>query len=264
MKVLPKLVRTLRLFSDGGTLDFAEITARTGLTRSNQAHILHALCENRLLEKSAFGRYRAGAGLWELAGAGGARAALRMLSTNAASAVADTLHELGVVVCRSAGRRITLAKVQPERTVRLAIADRPMEHSGWYSLSAGRLLLALQSDDEIAAVVRQTGLPSPEEWPEVHDMPSLLRAAAAIREAGQVVLLRENGKITSVAVPVPDASGAPVLALSTVYITGSRDDSDDAVLKRLGAIAEDLAAQLRFHGIALDALPEDDFNHPNP
>jgi len=256
MKVLPKLIRTLRLFADGATLDFAAITASTGLTRSNQAHILHALCENHLLEKSSFGRYRAGAGLWELAGAGAARAALRMLANNAAAAVAGTLNELGVVVCRSRARRITLAKVQPERMVHLAIADRHPEHSGWYSLSAGRLLLALADGDTAAEIVRAAGMPAPGEWPGVHDAASLRCAAAAIRAARQVVLHRENGKITSLAVPVRDASGAPVLALSTVYITGSRSDSDEAVLDRLGAIAEDFAAQLRFHKIALEALAE--------
>ena len=57
MKVLPKLVKVLELFSNGDTLAFAEIVERTRLSRSNVAHILSALCDNQLLAKSSFGHY---------------------------------------------------------------------------------------------------------------------------------------------------------------------------------------------------------------
>ena len=68
MKVLPKIVQILELFSNGDTLPFAEIVERTGLTRSNAAHILSALCETQLLAKSSFGHYCMGEKLYELAG----------------------------------------------------------------------------------------------------------------------------------------------------------------------------------------------------
>ena len=254
MKVLPKMIRTLELFSDGNELEFAAIVSRTGLTRSNQAHILRALCDNRLLEKTGFGRYRLGAKLFELVGGSRERSLLQMLAQRAADNIAGNLRELGVAVAFWRNQRITLAKARPERMVQLSIADRKFDRSGWYTLSSGRLLLALQSDSVILAVLQSVGLPVPSEWPEATDRENLFRQIRRIRAERRVVMRRDNGQLTSIAVPVRDAADADSLALSTVYITGSRQESDQAVVAELRRIAADTAAQLRFHHIAVRDL----------
>ncbi len=250
MKVLPKIVRMLTLFSHGGEFGFGEIVERTRLTRSNAAHLTSALCECGLLEKSGYGKYRIGPMLFELTGGSREAAQLAMFAERAAANIAGELGELGVVGCFWRDRRITLAKAFPDRMVQLRIADRWFENSGWYRLSSGRLLLAMQPDDRIAAVIEQIGLPPAEAWPEAVTMEGFRAEIERIRTRREVVMQRENGSLTSLAVPVQDADGADSLCVSTVYVTGRKSLSDAEVVDRLRSIASDLETQIVFHHLA--------------
>lgn len=254
MKVLPKIIHTLELFGNDATLEFAEIVRLTGLSRSNTAHIVSALCANRLLEKSAYGQYRLGPRLFELTGGNRQHSQLLMLAERSASGIAGMLHELGVVVGFWRNRRITLAKVQPESMVRLNIADRWFDKSGWYCHSGGRLLLALQPDAIVDAIVSEVGPPAPEAWPEAVSEAGLRCEIARIRQQRQVVMQRENGRITSLAVPVQDAGGYDSLCVSTVYITGHRQPGDADTIVRLQEVAADFNAQLIFHQIVVNRI----------
>ena len=254
MKVLPKIIKVLELFSQGGTLAFAEIVERTQLTRSNAAHILSALCENQLLTKSSFGHYCIGPKLYELTGGNFRQNILNMLSQHSADRIASELGELGVVVAFWNAQRITLAKVQPEGMVQLSIADRWFEKSGWYRLSAGRLLLALQSDEVIESIVQKIGLPSASEWLEAITPEKFAAQVQHIRQTRQAVVMRENGRLTSLAVPVKDASGADTLCVSTVYITGSHQEERIELIGKLRKIAGDLHDQVVFHHISMQDM----------
>ena len=254
MKVLPKIIKVLELFSQGGTLAFAEIVERTQLTRSNAAHILSALCENQLLTKSSFGHYCIGPKLYELTGGNFRQNILNMLSQHSADRIASELGELGVVVAFWNAQRITLAKVQPEGMVQLSIADRWFEKSGWYRLSSGRLLLAMQSKEVIENIVQNIGYPSAAEWPEAITHEKFSRQLELIRQQELAVVMRENSRLTSVAVPVKDASGKNVLCVSTVYITGRHQLDDQAIVARLREIADELHQQICFHHISVQDI----------
>lgn len=254
MKVLPKIIKVLELFSNGDTLAFSEIVERTGLSRSNAAHILSALCDNQLIAKSSFGHYCMGTKLYELAGGDCRQNILNMLAQRSADRIASELGELGVVVACWQNQRITLAKVQPESMVQLSIADRWFEKSGWYRLSSGRLLLALQSDDVINNIVEHVGLPSAAEWPEAFTGEKLLEQISVIREKRFVALMRENSRLTSVAVPVKDAAGHDSLCVSTVYITGHHSKSDEEIIACLNSIADELHEQICFHNISIQDI----------
>ncbi|MBR2356728.1 MAG: helix-turn-helix domain-containing protein [Lentisphaeria bacterium] len=254
MKVLPKIVQVLELFSNGDTLPFAEIVKRTRLTRSNAAHILSALCENQLLAKSSFGHYCVGRKLYELTGGYCRQNILNMLAQRSADRIATELGELGVVVACWQAQRITLAKVQPESMVQLSIADRWFEKSGWYRLSSGRLLLALQDDLTVKTIIDHVGLPSPAEWPEAFTREKLQCEIAAIRQQRFAAVMRENSRLTSLAVPVKDAAGQESLCVSTVYITGRKKESDDEIRAVLEDIAGELHEQICFHNIVIQNI----------
>ena len=251
MKVLPKLIQVLELFSSGDTLSFAQIVERTGLSRSNAAHIVKALCSNDLLTKSGFGRYCMGAGIFRLTGGDFRQNLLYMLAQRGADRIASELDELGVVVACWHKQRITLAKVHPERMVQLSIADRWFEKSGWYRLSSGRLLLALQDDQSIDEIVSAIGLPSAAEWPEAITREKLQKEVELIREKRCSVVMRENRRLTSVAVPIQDASGSDSLCISTVYITGHHQLDDAQIMEHLKRIAGELHSQICFHHISV-------------
>ena len=252
MKVLPKIVQILELFSNGDTLPFAEIVERTGLTRSNASHILSALCENQVLAKSSFGHYCIGKKLYELAGGTYRQNILSMLVQRCADRIASELGELGVVAACWKNRRMTLAKVQPKSMVQLIIADHWFEKSGWYRLSSGRLLLALQSDHVIHAVIDSVGLPSPAEWPEAFTKDKLLDQLAIIRKKRFVAVMRENNHLTSLAVPVKDAAGHDTLCLGTVYMTGRH--AEDKIRQDISKIADELHEQLCLHNISIQDI----------
>ena len=254
MKVLPKLVQVLELFASGDTLSFAQIVERTNLTRSNAAHIVKALCANDLISKTKFGYYCMGPKIFALAGGDFRQNLLYMLAQRGADRIASELDELGVVVACWRNQRITLAKVQPERMVQLSIADRWFEKSGWYRLSSGRLLLALQSDSAIQEIVGSIGLPSAAEWPEAISPEKLQQEIARIRQQRYAAVMRENRRLTSLAVPVQDAAGADTLCVSTVYITGRHQLGDQAILEHLQSIADELHSQICFHHISIEDI----------
>jgi len=254
VKVLPKLVRVLELFAHGDVLPFAQIVERSQLTRSNTAHIVSALCENGLLTKTAFGYYCMGHKIFELAGNDCHQNLLNILAQRSADRIATELGELGVVVAFWQQQRITLAKVQPEGMVQLTIADRWFARSGWYRLSSGRLLLALQDDSTIAAIIRQVGLPTAADWPEAISEEKLFGQIRLIRAERRALAMRENGKLTSLAVPVKDASGRDSLAISTVYITGSKPIARSEIFLKLQQIADELHNQIKFHHIVVDNI----------
>ena len=95
MKVLPKLVQVLELFASGDTLSFAQIVERTGLSRSNAAHIVKALCDNDLLARTGFGQYCMGTGIFRLTGGDFRQNLLYMLAQRGADRIASELDELG-------------------------------------------------------------------------------------------------------------------------------------------------------------------------
>ncbi|MBE6366864.1 MAG: hypothetical protein E7052_03005 [Lentisphaerae bacterium] len=254
MKVLSKIVRILELFAGGETLSFAEIVQQSSLTRSNTAHLLSALCEKHLLEKTSFGHYCLGSKIFELAGGNCQQNLLNILAQHSADRIAKELNELGVIVAYWQQQRITLAKVHPERMVQLTIADRWFERSGWYRLSSGRLLLALQSDDEIARIIEKIGLPTAAEWPEAITPEKLYKQIEIIRRNRHTVVMRENGNLTSLAVPAQDASGADTLCISTVYLTGRHQLSEQEIIAKLQEIAADLQEKILFHHISMQDI----------
>ena len=151
-------------------------------------------------------------------------------------------------------QRITLAKVQPEGMVQLSIADRWFEKSGWFRLSSGRLLLAMQSKEVIENIVHNIGFPSAAEWPEAITPEKFFRQLELIRQQELAVVLRENSRLTSVAVPVKDAAGKNVLCVSTVYITGRHQLDDQAIVAKLREIADELHQQICFHHISVQDI----------
>lgn len=253
MKVVPKIAKVLELFAENETLSFGEVVEYSQLNRSTVAHILSALCQCQWLEKTSFGCYRMGAGFYALTGEKRKNKLLAMLAERAARTVAGQLKELGVICCFSQASRITLAKVAPESMVQLSINDRWFENSGWYRQSSGRLLLAMQSESQINAIVDKIGLPTADAWPEAVTWSGFQREIERIRSAREAVVYRENGFLTSLAVSVKDASNKDDLCVSTVYVTGKQCFSETDMLARLREIALDMEIQLSFHQLSVNS-----------
>ena len=112
----------------------------------------------------------------------------------------------------------------------------------------------MQSKEVIENIVHNIGFPSAAEWHEAITQEKFFRQLELIRQQELAVVLRENSRLTSVAVPVKDAAGKNVLCVSTVYITGRHQLDDQAIVAKLREIADELHQQICFHHISVQDI----------
>ena len=246
MKVVPKIMTLLELFAPGEELGFAEITARTGLSRSNASHLLQSLCAEEILVRTGYGKYRRGGRLIGLCAGGNPWHGLLERAGRCANNLVRELDALAVVGMRSGDRRLTVVKRRPAHR---EFPDPPP--ADWYHTANGRILLAYAPREVRQEVVRRHGLPDRHVWRGAQSLPKLERALAAIRERGFVVMDPDTPTV-KIGVPVRDASGEPLLSLAAALATPR--NAPEAMLELVRYQAAVLEEELRVGGIRVADL----------
>lgn len=249
IKVVPKIVALLELFSDGSEYGFAELVARTGYTRSNVAHLLQSLCECGAVTRTGYGAYRRGERLIRWSGGGDRRRLLNEIAGRCAGQVVGLLNELGVVALRYRGSRLTLAKCRPEKSLRIETPDAAGHYpADWFSTAGGRVLLAWAGEEEVTTVLRRCGLPERRVWPRATSLPKLSDELKRIRDAGYVSFPVDD-EVRVFGVPAEDAAGERVFSVSTALPIFSPRFSEAEIVEKLTAAAESMSKELHFHGL---------------
>lgn len=252
IKVLPKAVTILELFSNGGEYSFAQIAEHCALSRSNTSHILDTLCELELLCRPRRGQYQRGARLLRLVGQDD-WAELHRIAERCTNTVLEYLDELAVVGLRHDLHRLTLAKHRPRKYQHIAHELDERFPTDWYGTGNGRMLLAFAPDEILVEIVRRRGLPPHAIWPEASTLPKLRRTLARIRKQRFLVMTMLD-ELKIISVPACDASGQELLSVSTGFPISRQNRSDEAVLERLNFAAEHLTKELKAFGIRTSEL----------
>jgi DNA-binding IclR family transcriptional regulator len=217
---LARAVRVLETFGpDQPELGVTEIARRTGLHVATASRIVGQLADHGLLSRTADRRVRIGMRMWELASRASPTRTLR-------DAAMPFLEDLHAVV----GHHVQLAVLDGDEVLfleRLTARDAVVN----FSQIAGRLPLHISSSGHVLlaygpAEVRDRVLARPMEryTPATITTPDRLRAALdQVRRQGYALLaghVHENA--TGIAVPVRDALGEVVAALSVIVPNDER------------------------------------------
>jgi len=258
IKVLPKIIVIMELFTDGKQHSFSQVLEHSGLPRSNVSHLLDSLCEERLLMKSKRGVYLRGERLLQFCGQGGF-SELRRIGSSCCIMARDMLDELAVVGIRQGISRITIAKIQPKRNIQVAGESDAKYPSDWYGTGNGRLLLAYTPREKLMEIVRKCELPDAHIWKKASSLPKLEKELAQIREQGFVKMTLDDD-VKIFAVPIRDCAGECQVSLSTAIPLYRNTLTDKEILDKLYFCASRLEKELQSAGIHIDELQDEHKN----
>jgi len=236
-----RLVRVLETFTAERTVQTAsEIGRRAGLPSSTAHRIVEDLVRSGLLDRDEDHRVHLGMRLWELALRGSRALRLRQAALPHMERVQARIREHTQLAVLEQDSALFLERLSdPDAVSNITrIAGRLPLHAS----SSGLVLLAFGGDELQERVLsgRLTAV-SPD---TVTDAAALRRMLAGIRRAGHVVAPGSIETLaTGVAVPVRDADGEVIAALSVVQPREAAPDVAIAELLRAArAIRADLSA----------------------
>ncbi len=230
-----KAVQLLTLFaaSDGASLGVAELSARTGWSRSAVSRLLAALEDGRLVcQDPLTSRYTPGLGLVALAGAA--------LNGNRLYGISHP-HLLRLALESGETANLSIVDADQLLTIDEAPSAQPIKLSGWVGLrqplhgsSSGKVLLAALPEERREAILA-AGLPGITARTIVA-RDDLLRELERTQAVGYGLSQDElESGLTSVAAPVRDHTGAVVAAISaagpSVRVVGRRLEESIACVK---------------------------------
>lgn len=256
IKVVPKIISILELFSNGEEHSFSGIVEKTALSRSNVSHLIQSLCEERLLVKSSYGRYRRGERLILLCMGNNPWQILITVAEQCADNLMNVLNEQTVVGMRLRFQRITLVKRRPKKVLQVDEFGNGKHYlADWYSTANGRILLAYAPREILEETVRRNGLPSGKVWKEAVTFPKLEKELARIREQGFAVL-QVDEEIKAIGIALRDAAGEYLLSLATAFPVFSCKKSDLQIIGQLRISAEELEKEIRIRNIRIADLDD--------
>lgn len=238
--VTERVVRVLETFTSERTVQTAaEIGRRAGLPSSTAHRIVDELVETGLLDRDEDHRVSLGMRLWELALRGSRALRLRQAALPHMEHVQARIREHTQLAVLEQDSALFLERLSdPDAVSNITrIAGRLPLHAS----SSGLVLLAY-ADGELRERVL-TGRLAPVSADTVTDAAALRRIIAGIRRTGHVVAPGTIETLaTGVAVPVRDAAGDVIAALSVVLPRETQPDVAIAELLRAArAIRADLA-----------------------
>jgi DNA-binding IclR family transcriptional regulator len=238
--VTERVVRVLETFTSERTVQTAaEIGRRAGLPSSTAHRIVDELVETGLLDRDEDHRVSLGMRLWELALRGSRALRLRQAALPHMEHVQARIREHTQLAVLEQDSALFLERLSdPDAVSNITrIAGRLPLHAS----SSGLVLLAY-ADGELRERVL-TGRLAPVSADTVTDAAALRRTIAGIRRTGHVVAPGTIETLaTGVAVPVRDAAGDVIAALSVVLPRETQPDVAIAELLRAArAIRADLA-----------------------
>lgn len=256
IKIMPKVIMLLELFADGKEFSVKEVIAHTGLNQSNVSHLLKSLCEEKVLERIEYGKYRRGERLIRLCTGNNPWQELLSKAERCAENLMAWLNELTVIGMRDQDRRLTIIKRRPVKKLQVDLDSARTYPANWYETANGRILLAYAPKETIRKIVMRCGLPERKVWREATSLPKLKQELARIREQGFVAMDVDN-VIRALGVPVRDASGEFLMSLSTAYPVFSCRKKEDEIIRYMQNLASTLEEELRIRGIRIMELKQE-------
>ena len=267
LKIVPKVILLLELFADGEELTVKEAVRHSGLNPSNVSHLLKSLCEEHMLERVGYGKYRRSERLVRMCTGGNPWQELLSKAERCADNLMSWLNELAVVGMRDCERRLTIVKRRPVRNLQVDMGPARTYPANWYETVSGRVLLAYAPEETVRKIVAQCGLPERKVWRAAGSLPKLEAELARIREQGSAAM-NPDELIRALGVPVRDASGEILLSLSTAYPVFSCLRKEEEIIRYMRELASTLEEELRIGGIRIIELKkktfETDFNTIKP
>ena len=237
--VTDRLVRVLETITPTRTVQTAaEIGRRGGLPGSSAHRIVGELVDSGLLERDDDRRIRIGMRLWELATRSSQALRLRQAAMPAMERVQARVREHTQLAILEQDEALFLERLSsPDSGANITrIAGRLPLHAS----SSGLVLLAFgpaELQDRVLAGPLARLAPE-----TITDAAALRRTLADVRRAGYVIAPGSIEAVsTGIAVPIQDASGAVVAALSVVL---PRDAPTSAALEELRAAAAGIRSAL--------------------
>lgn len=253
IKIIPKIMNLMELFASGDEISFSEIREQTGLTKSNVSHLLSALCENGILVRTGYGRYRRGERLIRLCNGDNLWRELCIMAERCADNMVGWFNELTVVGLRFQGHRLTLVKRKPIKNLQVEHESERHYQADWYGTANGRILLAFAPGKIVSDVVRHCGLPSRKNWSAAVTLPKLMRELKQIRDQGYV-MMKVDDDIKAIGVPARDASGEAVLSIATAFPVFSCRKTDAEIVERLKYESDSFGKEMAIKGITVTEL----------
>lgn len=258
LKIVPKVILLLELFADGEELTVKEAVRRSGLNPSNVSHLLKSLCEEHMLERVAYGKYRRAGRLIRLCTGGNPWQELLSKAERCADNLMSWLNELAVVGMRDGERRLTIVKRRPVRNLQVDMGPARTYPANWYETASGRVLLAYAPKETVRRIVASCGLPERKVWRKAGSLPKLEAELARIRDQG-FEAMNADELIRAVGVPVRDASGEILLSLSTAYPIFSCRKKEEEIILHMQELASTLEEELRIGGMRIIELKKKTF-----
>ena len=254
IKIMPKIIAIQEIFVSGREFSFTEIIEQTGLTRSNVSHLLQSFCEEKVLEKTGYGKYRRGERLRRLCLSCNPWQELIAHAERCADNLMLWLNELAVIGMRDQIWRLTIVKHKPKKNLQVEPEGKAYP-ADWYSTANGRILLAYAPSSIVRQIVRKCGLPERSVWREAGSLPKLERELARIREQGYVAMDVDE-IIRALGVPVRDASGESLLSLATAFPVFSCRKKEAEIIDYMLDAAAMLEEELKISGIRITDLKQ--------
>jgi IclR family acetate operon transcriptional repressor len=223
------------LADGGGSLTLSELGTRSGLPMPTIHRLMRSLVAQGYVRQEPSRRYAIGPRMIRLG-----EAASRMLGSWAEprlSAIVARFGETTNMAMRDGDSAVYVAQVPSPRSMRMftEVGRTVMLHC----TGVGKAILSQESDDEVTATLKRTGMPARTER-TITTASKMLEELAAVRDRGYAV---DDGEqelgVRCVAVPIP---GLPFVAAVSMSGPSSRVTIDqvDVIAPVLQRAAEDL------------------------
>jgi DNA-binding IclR family transcriptional regulator len=218
----------------GAPTNLKQLAAETNLHPSTAHRILSVLVDNRFVERTEQGIYRLGIRLLELGNAVRLRLNVRLEALPYMQALNEALKETVNLSVRQADEVVYVERVstsgQMMRVVQPVGARTPL-----HVTAVGKVFLADESPEGLAAYVQRTGLPRLTEHTLV-DPAALANELAAIKEQGYAIDREEAERgVSCIAAGIRDDEGRLAAGLS---VSAPSDRLDLAWAPRVRETAE--------------------------
>jgi len=195
-----------------GELSLMDLCDRIGLHKSTVHRLVSVLEQNRLVEKTATGKYRLGLKLFELGTRAVASLDLRERARPHLERLAFETNETVHLCVLDEGEVLYLDKVEPDRSVRLSssVGRRNPAHC----TSVGKAIMAFLPENEVDAIIKRFGFREFTRY--TITTPAALKAdLQEVRRVGYARDWEEHEEgVKCLGAPVRDFSGKVVAAIS--------------------------------------------------
>ncbi|MDO4572835.1 MAG: IclR family transcriptional regulator [Clostridia bacterium] len=238
-----RAIMVLRCFDRGEKLGITEISRRLGLHKSTAFGLVNTLAENKLLEQDPeTGRYFLGIGLFRLSA--NVQIGIRELGAPFVKRLVEHTGETVNLVVRDESYVVYIEKLESPHSMR--ICTRIGQRLPMYCTAVGKAMLAWLPPEEAAAILDSARMTAYTEN-TITTRAALRTELQKIRDDGYAIDDEElELGLVCVAVPIRDAAGRPVAALS---VSGPKQrmtsEHIEAIRKALTSEAAAMSRELR-------------------